>query len=168
MVQNIKITFKCRPRLEICPDRPTHGVGPVSARCILILYNLRQSLAKQERFCTRVPRDSFMCRVLIFKIHCSTKQTTENRQRITNYASYNYIHVTRSPQYQFLILHSFEMNQYYIDIVCFHAFCRLNLICCYLAYIILGNNNIRFPWPTYYLLVLLNISYHTNNSLSCA
>ena len=60
--------------------------------------------------------------------------TVQTRQRITNYASYNYIHVTRSPQCQFLILHSYEMHQYHLDNVFCHTLFQINLLLCKLYY----------------------------------
>ena len=129
---------------------------------IYIMNNLIQSLAKQGRFRSQVMRDGSRSRDA-----SSLNATTHSRERITNYASYNYMHVTRSTQYQFLIFLSYEMH-IIIILTLFASTRNFNKICYYMAYIILGgNNSIRFHEPTYYLLVLLNISYHTNNSFSC-
>ena len=62
--------------------------------------------------------------------------TVQNRERFTNCTSYHYIHVTRSTQYQFLILHSYEMYHYHIDISCSTPY--FDLICCCVNYTILG------------------------------
>ena len=56
------------------------GMVPVSARYILILNNLRLSLANQGRFCTRSLRDGFICREM--DLQYTLQYKTEIRLRI--------------------------------------------------------------------------------------